>query len=498
MALLSRIKTKLAQCETVNHERKCQQMIERNYKVFKKLRSRAMTEKDENRRIKKIRKAATWAVTNHTGLFSCNQLEEALCQIAQKHSIPLNTPQKNTVLHILTTAYKTGGHTRVADKWIAYAPKTEIHSLALIDQEMDDEPEFLYETVREKGGQTYHLNKDSTYLEKALELRELASGFEKVVLHVHMNDPVPILAFGTEEFTSPIIFYNHAEHIFWLGVSISDIVADLSMGSQQRSFKRRGCAKGALFPVPIKATETFPLKIQARSLLGFSAETDKIVISIGAKFRYKPIPFCNFVYLCESLLKNNPDLIIIIIGCTERDKIWSNLFKKYGAKRLMLLGKIADKQTYKNYVAAADIYIESFPLGAETTSLEVAIAEKPIFMLKSLLTRSSVWDNYYYDKVSAMTDGINKYLRGDTDIDPTLLKESVIQQHGEAAALGYIYNIDIQTPNKHIVHRFNSLMATTDYDILIQSLAKPEHIFGKIKFYLQKKIKKLTYKRKRK
>ena len=38
---------------------------------------------------------------------------------------------------------------------------------------------------------------------------------------------IPILAFGVEEFKRPVLLYNHASHMAWLGKSIADLVLDI-------------------------------------------------------------------------------------------------------------------------------------------------------------------------------------------------------------------------------------------------------------------------------
>ena len=52
-----------------------------------------------------------------------------------------------------------------------------------------------------------------------------------VILHVHMYDVLPILAFANGDFNRPVMFYNHADHLFWLGASISDLVVNFRSSS---------------------------------------------------------------------------------------------------------------------------------------------------------------------------------------------------------------------------------------------------------------------------
>ena len=125
----------------------------------------------------------------------------------------------------MTTSCKVGGHTRVVEKWINLAPCYQKHSVALLDQE-GEIPQKLKDNIKNKNGELYIFNKDDDIFQKAIKLRELASKFEYVVLNIHMDDPTALVAFGSEEFSRPILFFNHADHLFWVGKSISDIILD--------------------------------------------------------------------------------------------------------------------------------------------------------------------------------------------------------------------------------------------------------------------------------
>jgi len=478
MGFYSTIKSKLAERKSAAHVQKALRMIECNYKVFKKLRKKALAESDENRRIKKIRKAATWAVTNHTGLFSCNQLEEALCKIAQAHSIPLKEAQKGAVLHILTTGYKTGGHTRVADKWIAFAPEGETHSLALIDQKMDDEPEFLYETTLENGGNVYHLDKKASYLEKALELRKLASGYEKVVLHVHMNDPVPILAFGTEEFKSPIIFYNHADHVFWLGVSVADVVVDLTSEGALFSHTRRGVKNTTILPVPI-SSEQFSKeqdKPTAHRVLGLPADK-KIMLSIGGSWRFVPSGEFNFPQYCTELLQQNNSLMVVIVGVDATDPHWKKTAKKFTSERLFLAGRVTDRTRYQNYITAADFYIESLPAGAEITTLEVGLHGVPVYILNQGANRAEVFNTIYAQSYTELKTMVNNYLKdGNPPKAQKAFQKQVAKVHSEKAFKANIARTHKNAPETHkVTTGFEAPYVITSYDTYLYRVTKGMH-----------------------
>ena len=217
----------------------------------------------------RIQRAVNFAVQNDTGCFCSPEIEAKLCKIAQ--SLPDHNEKSplppGTILHVMTTAYRSGGHTRVVERWIANSPPEENHSVVLINQEPMHFPFLLEDIVTARGGRLLQLP-PVPQTEKGSILRSLSSGAAKIVLHVHMYDPVPILAYGTSSFTIPVIFFNHADHLFWIGVSIADLCADMSLWRCAFSLRRRGITNVGFLPIPID--ERFPplSRDEARRTLG--------------------------------------------------------------------------------------------------------------------------------------------------------------------------------------------------------------------------------------
>ena len=137
----------------------------------------------------------------------------------------------------------------MVERWIANSPPEETHSVVLINQEPKHFPFLLEELVTTHGGRLLQLPPVSQ-TEKGSILRSLSRGAAKIVLHVHMYDPVPILAYGTPSFKAPVIFFNHADHLFWIGASIADLCADMSRWRCDFSLRRRGITNVGFLPIP--------------------------------------------------------------------------------------------------------------------------------------------------------------------------------------------------------------------------------------------------------
>ena len=65
--------------------------------------------------------------------------------------------------------------------------------------------------MSEKSGKVYNL--DSHPAAKINQIRKIASGFEKIILHIHSDDLVTFIAFATNDFKRPVLFFNHLDHL---------------------------------------------------------------------------------------------------------------------------------------------------------------------------------------------------------------------------------------------------------------------------------------------
>lgn len=463
--------------------------IKKNYRVFLNKKKRALAARTPSEQIKLIEKAAFWAAYNTCGVYASPELEAILCQYAQEHPTPQNiTPKPNSRLHVMTTAYKTGGHTRVVDQWIANKPAEQHHDLVILNQLEGHLPDHLIETVKEAGGELLLDTSSGDKMADALKLRELACHYEKVILHHHMEDATPTLAFGTPDFKRPIITFDHAEHMFWLGASVTDISAVLSPDTIPFSMERRG-VNAHFLPIPTKVQKV-RAKAQARKALDIPSDR-KVLLSIGGDFRFKPSKEYNFITFCEALFKTTPNMMTIIVGVSPNNKYWQKLKAKY-KDRLLLTGLVKDKDLYYDYIAAADVYVESLPIGGETTSLEVAITGTPSFVLKKPLRRSDVWDDYSAKTINGLSQWAKQALLG---VEQPFTKEllfKIKEKHTTKGFQEYLAKIEALATTHKVTAPPTERPQYDDFDRFVAQTYSGISSPSMIKRVIQKTLKKLS------
>ncbi|RYG62365.1 MAG: hypothetical protein EON60_00200 [Alphaproteobacteria bacterium] len=365
--------------------------LQRNRRQFEHMqRSALCATNNPGRQVLLATQAVAFASRHTCGLLNAPQLEAALCNIAQQHKVPLAAKVlPNSFLHVLTRAYPTGGHTRIVERWIEASPTSQTHSVVLLSQDRRPVPSLLKEATHTKNGQLHHMS--GFPLEKALALRELASSYACIILHTHMYDPVPLLAFGTEDFSTPVLLFNHADHLMWLGASITDMLVNFNDTRKPLSLERRNITRLYHLPLPVAAPGPFPTlkdKEKLKNSLDLSPES-KILLTIGREYKYEPFAGLDFLSTVETILNEAPDAILLAIGPSPQHPAWAEASRRTKG-RIRALGPIPNHQL-GSYLGITDVALESFPLGSPTALLDIARNNIPCV---SLATPTNEYDAF--------------------------------------------------------------------------------------------------------
>jgi hypothetical protein len=333
--------------------------------------------------------AASYATDNHAGLFASPRLEEILLSIGRKtatRTVPQERPMlsdvtQRHVLHVLTEAVGIGGHTRMVWRWIQQDTESR-HSVVLTRQGFVRVPQALKNAIGASNGRIYLLNERmGNILTWSKELRRIAISTDLIVLHTYTDDVIPLIAFADKRSVPPIILLNHTDHKFWIGISISDIVADQRDSGSRLSQTRRGIEenRSGLLPVALTPTPRRISRSEAKENIGLHKDTI-LLLSIARPSKYMPLgeygSKVNDLVLPDSvlpILQKYPNTALIVIG-PEHGERWECASRE-AQGRIQALGRREDTEVFYQ---AADIYLDSFPFTSITSLLEAANYELPL------------------------------------------------------------------------------------------------------------------------
>lgn len=454
--------------------------------------------------------AATLAWRTHPGFFHSNEFENILTNIGLKISnqnmlrenlphFSNNYPEKKKICHILSTAYLTGGHTRLVAHLIDNCRihcQNQVHSIVITNQCKNKVPEWLINSAKNNSGECIVIPNNTTWLQKAYLLKSLTKEWANiVVLHMHPNDPLPNLAFSSLDWQIPVLFCNHADHVFSLGMSISKVLDIRESGQKITNQERKPGSKSQLLPIPImdKMIDTNQnretLRLEARKRLNLPLY-DKIVLTIGSEYKYKPALGYNFNKCINKILFKDNTMHIYAIGLPNSG-LWKALSKETKG-RFHPIGIINNPTILQDYYLAADIYIEGFPMGSLTAMLDAGLYMLPMQRINNPFAPILSGDDIALDQFMSIANNEDEYISGTIKLMQTStairnnlgkkIRDSIIINHCGKAWVEKWWNpiieqINIESHvNQNIMLNDADQAASKSIQNLTLSLFRWEHI----------------------
>ncbi len=363
------------------------------------------------------RYGATVAGLSNPGFFYSHEMEDLLEGIGRNYLSGENRPSPGTntpkrFLHVLTTALERGGHTRAVARWIdicvQHAP-SEHHSVLLSMQQELPIPAWLIESVRRGGGELIEVSPEKSLLERAAELRSSSFEYDAIILYIHTHDPLPNVAFYDRP--KPVLFYNHADHMFSLGTGVASVIADIRPVGHEYSMRFRSpAARKVLIPLPLPEDAYAPAdKAEARRRLGLPADKP-VALTIGELYKLIPVAGYNFSAVVQSLCKANSQVLFIAVGISESEPFPE--LKALTKGRFIPAGIVKDPHLMETYYRAADIYLDSFPCTSLTAVLDAARHGLPVQRLCNPYQRLVWCDDPGLDSVMRGAYSQEEYIAG--------------------------------------------------------------------------------------
>ena len=344
-----------------------------------------------DRALKLIAGGADWAWYNHTGMFASRTFERLLAVIGSDvvaHIASDRRPAaRRRVLHVFTQVYPTGGHTRLAWRWMEQDPSSE-HSVVLTAQAGLPVPEKL---VAACGGRLVAVG-PCPPVERVTRVAQALVGYDLLALHIHPHDAVGVAALSGLGNRPRTLFVNHADHVFWLGLGATDQLvnprpASDTIASSRRTGSREGFVRLVL---PLDDPESAgPAGIDLRSMLGINA-SDPVLATIAHPYKYSSTTEPTFATLAREALAQVPAAHVVAVGPTPEDRGWEVLHRSFPT-RVHLLGTTPE---YFAVLQAANVYLDSFPFTSITSALEASLQGVPVVTMADEANGPLNFDDY--------------------------------------------------------------------------------------------------------
>lgn len=281
------------------------------------------------------------------------------------------------VLHVLSEALSLGGHTRLAWRWVNRDERT---SDVVLTNQQGPVPDRLVESVRASGGELTDLRSTTPgLLHRARALRAHMDRADVVVLHVHPYDAIALAAANLPGARPPVLYENHADLGFWLGVGAADLLCDLRTAVRGLDVGLRGvpAERIAVLPMPVEATHSTE-DGELRRRLGIHPDA-VVALTVSDEWKVTASWGRGMHDMLDKVLHFCPQLCAVLVGVAPNAH-WARLGKRYPG-RVFVLGKVLDPTPF---FALADVYLESYPSFAGTSPLEAALHGLPVVGLADI------------------------------------------------------------------------------------------------------------------
>jgi hypothetical protein len=353
-------------------------ILSRNHKIFEQYCEKIISLKSlpDEVLIDAVSSLSSFAFRCHSGFFYSPLLENKLALIGKRNQKDLEnfdtkisnykfifpSNNKRNIVHIATTLYAVGGHSSYFRNLVEFDAESN-HYLILTQQECFNLPASVENEFNSEKGNLIKFGNESPIEKAGIIKSVLHEQNVYIFLHTHPYDCVPVLAFSNKK-KAPVILINHADHAFWLGSSIADIVINIREEAAEICKKKRNLTHNIVLPIPIKSDGPAVTRVEAKQKLGI--DPNKILaISMGSFYKFVPNETYDFFSTIEEIMNKNPDLLVKIIGVSENEDLQKLNFNFHN--QIELLGIIENTNHYKQ---AADIIIDPMPYGSYTSVLE--------------------------------------------------------------------------------------------------------------------------------
>lgn len=319
--------------------------------------------------VEKIANYAWWA---HPGRFVDGAVENILLaagrelQPGTRAASPRQSNAPSRTLHVATELYVTGGHSRVLAKWVE-RDLDSTHVIVLTRQN-GPVPDYLATIADARAAPIIRLNPLNDIRERARQLRSQSSDADRVILHHHPDDAVPVLAYA-QPGGCPVAMFNHAHFAFSLGSSIADVIINTMPYFRQITKDYRFPRATALLEGPLGLERLHWNNVDKRAAkerFGLPPE-GPVALTVGAEAYFTPTGGSDFFATLARLLERRPDLHILVVGVPVTSPLVPVALR--ADTRLRFVGPVSDPRPYYE---AADVCLESFPmpsLGALTEAV---------------------------------------------------------------------------------------------------------------------------------
>ncbi|MFX1392815.1 MAG: hypothetical protein ACFFAH_04490 [Promethearchaeota archaeon] len=404
--------------------------------------------------LKYIYFSASYAWLVHFGKWYDDDLEKILSKIGK--IIGKRNPYKKVVFYrknkriayLASFISEVGGHNTVLEQYAHLLKYNfEQQDLYLTKSNMKTlHYSRINKSLKNAGISIYELPTYKSFISKIEYLIKLIQERKPdvLILFTHPNDVIIIPAITALSYKPLIIFFNHADHTFWLGKNIIDRIIEQRIDGVRFSRKYRDI-QSPQYIIPL-STNIIPEKV-SKMKYGVP-ETSTLSISIGSFLKVQQYGKFDYFKIISIILKKFPEHYHMFVTTPPSKEYLETILPKDPdiRKRFIINGPFSNLEPI---YGIGDFLIDTFPIGGGMVIAGAMSCKVPIVRIHdkqfSLLSNGGGQLPLDYQFVATNINDLIKY------ISMMIENPKIRKQTGDLLFEYYSDNLSPNSIKKHLI-----------------------------------------------
>lgn len=324
------------------------------FRFIAALEQKILTEQDPDKAVELAELFALVMLAEMPDRYEATEIEQHVISLFQEVKLDVVAQKCNQTLHVITTPYATGGHTRLMEN---LAAAEEVSPCLLVTGEYTEQ---ALTRARKVFDECLFVNLAALASERICGLLQVMAEFDRVVLHIHQHDISSVVAcWLAKKYGSKIFFVNHADHTFSYGNSVADVWFQISGYGATVDCLRKLKSEISFIGIPAGGRVDFEQKNSRNHV-------PKVMCTAGSSYKFNPaLNDSKLLILIDRLLQRYDSACFYVVGVRPwLDYWWWPLKIKY-RKRISLVSSLPFSQ-YVSMMSSVDLYVDSYPLPGGT------------------------------------------------------------------------------------------------------------------------------------